>query len=85
MFARAKAIEVFLWGGRVGVLSYGSDGNIRFEYDRSFLSRGIEIAPFEMPLREEMSSRRMRGDVSMPLPRTAERAPGSCSCRMTLS
>ena len=66
MFARAKAIEVFLWGGRVGVLSYGSDGNIRFEYDRSFLSRGIEIAPFEMPL-----SPRIYSFADFDLPRRA--------------
>ena len=72
MFVSAKAIEVFLWGSRVGVLSCGSDGDIRFEYDRNFLGRGIEIAPFEMPLSARVYS---FSDFGLP-PRAFSGLPG---------
>ena len=45
-----KAITVYLWGHRVGALFFGSDGYSRFQYFPDFVKRGIEIAPFEMPL-----------------------------------
>ena len=50
MFSPARAIEVSLWGNRVGALVMGADGYSIFEYDRDFVSGGIEIAPFAMPL-----------------------------------
>ena len=51
MFRSAHAIEVVLWGRRVGVLAMGRDGFSVFEYDPSFVRAGVEIAPFMMPAR----------------------------------
>ena len=50
MFVPAKAVEVSLWGKRVGALAMEADGFSVFEYDREFAAYGIEIAPFAMPL-----------------------------------
>ncbi len=50
MFVPAKAVEVFLWGKRVGALAMEADGFSVFEYDREFVADGMEIAPFAMPL-----------------------------------
>lgn len=49
-YVPVKAISVFLWGQRVGVLVHAYDQYSRFEYDPSFRRSGIEIAPFMMPL-----------------------------------
>ncbi len=40
MFSPARAIEVSLWGNRVGALVMGADGYSIFEYDRDFVSVG---------------------------------------------
>ena len=45
-----KAVSVFLWGQRVGVLVHAYDQYSRFEYDPAFRRSGIEIAPLAMPL-----------------------------------
>ena len=50
-FIAAQAIEVSLWGRRVGALAMGRDGFSVFEYDPSFVRAGVEIAPFMMPIR----------------------------------
>ena len=43
--------EIRLWGNRIGIVSMDTaDGIARFEYDRDFLSSGIEPAPITMPL-----------------------------------
>ena len=43
--------EVYLWGTRIGYVHQGeADTAARFEYDRHFLSSGIELSPFKMPL-----------------------------------
>ena len=50
MYNPVKAIEVFLWGQRVGALVHDYDQYFVFEYDRSFQRSGLEVAPFMMPL-----------------------------------
>lgn len=42
--------EVQLWGQRVGAL-VEEDGIVIFEYAPEFLASGLEISPFELPLR----------------------------------
>jgi serine/threonine-protein kinase HipA len=42
--------EVQIWGRRVGAL-IEDDGQIIFEYASEFLTSGLEISPFELPLR----------------------------------
>lgn len=43
--------EVRLWGRRIGAVSLGDGDEVAaFEYDPDFLSSGIELAPFTMPL-----------------------------------
>jgi serine/threonine-protein kinase HipA len=45
---------VKLWGTRIGAVSMPDDGRVAaFQYDRSFLGSGIEVAPLTMPLRGE--------------------------------
>lgn len=47
--------EVWLWGSRIGYL-YQPEGSrlVQFEYDRNFLSSGIEISPIMLPLSENI-------------------------------
>ena len=45
-----KAVSVFLWGRRVGVLAHAYDQYSVFEYDPEFRRSGLEIAPLAMPL-----------------------------------
>jgi serine/threonine-protein kinase HipA len=48
-----RLAEVMLWGTRIGAVSSANEGGpATFEYDRSFLASGIQIAPLVMPLRE---------------------------------
>jgi serine/threonine-protein kinase HipA len=51
VYAHVKAIEVSIWGRHVGTIAPKTLTHYRFEYDPEFLSSGIEIAPFELPLR----------------------------------
>ena len=49
--------EVFLWGTRIGYVHQGeTDISASFEYDRHFLSSGIELSPFKMPLSDRVFS-----------------------------
>ena len=41
--------EVQIWGQRIGALAE-ANGVISFEYDPQFISSGLELSPFEMPL-----------------------------------
>ena len=42
---------VYLWGTKVGVVAFDDQTGIgSFEYERSFLSSGIELSPIVMPL-----------------------------------
>lgn len=50
MYKPVRAIEVFLWGQRVGALAHDYDQYSVFEYDPEFRKSGIELAPFMMPL-----------------------------------
>ena len=50
MYVPVKAIEVFIWGRRVGVLTHDYDQYSVFEYDPEFRKTGLELAPFLMPL-----------------------------------
>ena len=45
-----NAAEVFLWGTRIGYLYQHSNDCPKFEYDKDFVSSGIELSPFMMPL-----------------------------------
>ena len=45
--------EVRLWGTIVGYLASDEENNVHFTYDPSFISRGVEISPIVMPLREQ--------------------------------
>ncbi len=51
MYSHVNAIEVSIWGRHVGTIAPKTTAHYRFEYDSSFLHSGIEIAPFELPLR----------------------------------
>ena len=45
--------NVFLWGTKIGSVVY-ENGLGSFEYDKSFLSSGIEVSPIVMPLSERI-------------------------------
>ena len=51
MYNHVKAIEAFIWGRHVGTIAPKAGLHYRFEYDPDFLNSGIELAPFELPLR----------------------------------
>lgn len=51
MYSHVRAVEVFIWGRHVGTIAPKSGSHYRFEYDADFLNSGIELAPFELPLR----------------------------------
>lgn len=51
MYSHVRAIEAFVWGRHVGTIAPKSGSHYRFEYDPSFLLSGIELSPFELPLR----------------------------------
>ena len=52
-----RSVEVFLWGRRIGILHQAApDVPVYFEYDRSFVNSGIEVAPFMMPLSSRLYS-----------------------------
>ena len=51
MYSHVDAIEVSIWGRHVGTIAPKTSTHYRFEYDDAFLRSGIEIAPFELPLR----------------------------------
>ncbi|MBP5415848.1 MAG: HipA N-terminal domain-containing protein [Lachnospiraceae bacterium] len=43
--------EVYLWGTRIGIIHQDiAKVYASFEYDRSFLTSGIEVSPLRMPL-----------------------------------
>ncbi|MBR1873040.1 MAG: type II toxin-antitoxin system HipA family toxin [Bacteroidales bacterium] len=46
-----SVVEIFLWGKRVGVMSWDSErGFADFEFDESFRRSGLDVAPLTMPL-----------------------------------
>lgn len=52
-----ESAEVYLWGTRIGYVHQKStDPTASFEYDKTFLKSGIELAPFKMPLSERVYS-----------------------------
>ncbi len=51
-----KAVSVFLWGRRVGVIAGMPGGRCAFEYDPVFRRSGFEIAPIAMPLSKAVYS-----------------------------
>ena len=55
-YGPVKAVSVFLWGRRVGVLAHARDQYSVFEYDPEFHRSGLEIAPFAMPLSRALYS-----------------------------
>ena len=45
---------VNLWGSRIGAVSWDTDrGSAVFQYEPGFRRAGIELSPFEMPVRED--------------------------------
>lgn len=50
MYSHVRAIEAYVWGRHVGTIAPKSGMYYRFEYDPQFLSSGIALAPFELPL-----------------------------------
>ena len=49
--------EVFLWNTRVGTVALAEgESYASFEYDRSFLSSGIQLSPIAMPLSSQVYS-----------------------------
>lgn len=52
-----NAAEVFLWGSRIGIVSFADDAKFaNFEYDRNFIDSGIELSPLVMPLSRQVYS-----------------------------
>lgn len=50
-FKAVDAIEVRIWGARVGAAALDPGlGCYAFEYDRAWRARGIELAPFTLPV-----------------------------------
>jgi serine/threonine-protein kinase HipA len=46
--------EVVLWGTRIGAVTWVAEQELGyFQYDKDFLSFGIDVAPLKMPLQEE--------------------------------
>ena len=54
MYERVSMLDVFLWSMHVGALAPDSGTHYVFQYDPEFVRRGIEIAPFMLPLRAEI-------------------------------
>ena len=51
MYKAVPAVEVFVWGKRVGAVAHDPRiGYYAFEYDPEFRASGIELAPLTMPL-----------------------------------
>lgn len=51
MYKPVNVVEVMLWGSRVGAVSLNQNtGYYIFEYDSKWISRGIELSPFNMPV-----------------------------------
>ena len=51
MYKPVKVVEVMVWGFRVGAVSLDPNiGYYIFEYDPKWISRGIELSPFNMPV-----------------------------------
>lgn len=45
-----RTVKVKLWGSTIGYLHKQDNGLIGFQYDREFMTSGIEVAPIMMPL-----------------------------------
>jgi serine/threonine-protein kinase HipA len=51
MYKPVNVVEVMVWGFRVGAVSLDPNiGYYIFEYDPKWISRGIELSPFNMPV-----------------------------------
>jgi len=48
------AVDVFLWGHHVGRIAPDFGSYYQFQYDPEFVRTEIQIAPIEMPLREQI-------------------------------
>jgi len=49
-----KVIEVFMNGGKVGRMALTTDSFCAFEYDPAYLTNGVSISPFNLPLKSEV-------------------------------
>ena len=51
------AADVMLWGTKIGTVVFDNENGLgSFEYNRSFLTSGIEVAPLTMPLSQRIYS-----------------------------
>jgi len=55
-----NAVKVKLWGMNVGYLSWDKKAGVAvFEYESSFLERGLDIAPLTMPINSPRSQKQL--------------------------
>jgi len=53
--AEFDALEVLLWGRRVGILAWiDAEGLGEFQYDGDFIRTGFEVSPLKMPLSDRI-------------------------------
>ena len=52
MYERVTKLDVFLWGRHVGALAPDVGSYYVFQYDPMFVKSGLQISPFQLPLRE---------------------------------
>ena len=55
-YSPVRAVSVFLWGRRVGVIAAMQGDKCIFEYDAAFRRTGLEISPIAMPLSKSVYS-----------------------------
>jgi len=49
-----KVIEVFMHGVKVGRIALTPDLLCAFEYDPAYLTNGVSISPFNLPIKSEV-------------------------------
>jgi len=57
MVDKAQTAYIKLWGDIAGAVSWRDTGSAVFEYDKSFLRKGLDLSPVNMPIDDAM-----RGD-----------------------
>jgi len=54
MYSRVTGLNVYIWGRRVGSIVPDEGPHHAFQYDPEFVRTGLELAPFMMPLTDEV-------------------------------
>ena len=53
--ADVSAVEILLWGKRIGAVSWDGINNLgEFQYDPDFIQSGLEVSPIVMPLSKKV-------------------------------